>query len=97
MPKFLSGSFIRTTLFQPPLPEPCRLLSEHTALQGCGSTCIGLLRHPPHPLGYLHLPLRPFTLSWALPQAFDYYDRSAAMRVSPFRWSRRLTLMLVRT
>jgi hypothetical protein len=49
--------------FQLPLPEPCGLLSQHTALQGCDSTCIGLLRHPPHPLGFVHPPLRPFTLS----------------------------------
>src|SRR5437763_15169538 len=49
--------------FQPPLPEPCRLLSEHTALQGGGSTGIGLLRHPPRPLGSVHPPLQPFTLS----------------------------------
>src|SRR5260221_11289435 len=43
---------------------PCRPLSRHTALQGGGSTCLGLSRHPPHPLGCVHLPLRPFTLSW---------------------------------
>ncbi len=47
--------------------------------------CIGLSRPPSHPLGCVHLPLRSFTLSWALPQAFDYYDRSVTMRVSPCR------------
>ncbi len=81
--------------FQLPLPEPCRLLSQHTALQGCGSTCLGLSRSPPHPLGFVHPPLRPFPLSWALPQAFEYYCRSATMRVSPFRWSHRLASRLV--
>jgi hypothetical protein len=60
-------------------------------LSPCGS------RPPPHPLGSVHPPLRPFTLSWALPQAFDYYDRSATMRVSPLRWSHCLTSSLVRT
>lgn len=82
--------------FQPPLPEPCRPLSRHTALQGGSSTGIGLLRHPPHPLGSVHLPLRPFTLSWALPQAFDYYDRSAPIRLSPVKESHRLTSTLLR-
>ena len=82
--------------FQLPLPEPCRLLSQHTALQGCGSTCLGLTRHPPHPLGCVHPPLRPFTLSWALPQAFGYYDRSATLNLSVGRWSHRLTSRLVR-
>jgi hypothetical protein len=33
MPKILSGSFIRTALFQPPLPEPCWHLSMHAALR----------------------------------------------------------------
>src|SRR5438045_5150896 len=42
-------------------------LSLHDALP----ICIGLLRHPPYPLGCVHLLLRPFALSWALPQAFD--------------------------
>src|SRR5258708_4108621 len=82
--------------FQPPLPEPCWHLSAHTALQGCGSTGLGLLRPPPHPLGSVRLPLRPFTLSWALPQAFGYYDRSAPLRLSPVRQSHRLTSPLVR-
>jgi hypothetical protein len=92
---------MKTALFQQPLPEPCRLLSQHTALQRCGSTCIGLIplrfAAPPHPLGSVHFPLWPFALSWALPLAFDYYDHSVAVRVSPFRQSHRLTSTLVRT
>ena len=53
-------------------------------------------RHPPHPLGFVHLPLPPFPLSWAFPQALGYSRCSATMRVSPFRGSHRLTLALVR-
>src|SRR6266704_6675696 len=95
--KDFSDGFMKTVLLQPPLPEPCRLLSQHTALQRGDSTGIGLLRHPPHPLGSVHLLLWPFTLSWALPQAFDYYDHSAPMRLSPGRESHRLTFPFVRT
>ncbi len=94
--KDFSDGFMKTVLLQPPLPEPCRLLSQHTALQRGDSTGIGLLRHPPHPLGSVHLLLWPFTLSWALPQAFDYYDHSAPMRLSPGRESHRLTFPFVR-
>ena len=94
--KDFSDGFMKTVLLQPPLPEPCRLLSQHTALQRGDSTGIGLLRHPPHPLGSVHLLLWPFTLSWALPQAFDYYDHSAPMRLSPCRQSHRLTFPFVR-
>lgn len=47
----------------PPLPKPCRRLSAHTAFQGGGSTGLGLLRHPPHPLGSARLPLWPFVVS----------------------------------
>lgn len=68
--------------------EPCRLLSQHTALQGCGSTGLGLTRPPPHPLGCVRLPLHSFPLSWALPQAFEYYECSVTVRLSPFRSSR---------
>ncbi len=77
---------MKTALFQLPLPEPCRHLSMHTALQECGSTGIGLLRHPPHPLGSVHLSLRPFPMSWALPQAFEYYCRSVAISLSARRF-----------
>jgi hypothetical protein len=94
--KDFSDGFLKTVLLQPPLPEPCRLLSQHTALQRGDSTGIGLTRHPPHPLGSVHLLLWPFTLSWALPQAFDYYDHSAPMRLSPCRESHRLTFPFVR-
>lgn len=94
--KDFSDGFVKTVLLQPPLPEPCRLFSQHTALQRGDSTGIGLLRHPPHPLGSVHLLLWPFTLSWALPQAFDYYDHSAPMRLSPGRESHRLTFPFVR-
>jgi hypothetical protein len=41
--------------------------------------------------------LQPFTLSWALPQAFGSYDGSATLRVSPWRWSRSSHRALVRT
>src|SRR6266700_7824523 len=61
--KDFSDGFMKTVLLQPPLPEPCRLLSQHTALQRGDSTGIGLLRHPPHPLGSVHLLLWPFTVS----------------------------------
>lgn len=81
----LAGSIRNAALFQPPLPEPDRRLSTHPALQGDDSTDLGLLRSPPHPLGCVHLPLRSFTLSWALPQAFDYYDRSVTMSLSALR------------
>ena len=94
--KDFSDGFLKTVLLQPPLPEPCRLLSQHTALQRGNSTGIGLLRHPPHPLGSVHLLLWPFTLSWALPQVFEYYDHSAPMRLSPCRESHRLTFPFVR-
>jgi hypothetical protein len=43
LPEIPSGGFMKTALFQPSLPEPCRRLSTHTALQGCGSTGIGLI------------------------------------------------------
>ncbi len=33
LPEISSGGFVKTALFQRPLPEPCRLLSQHTALQ----------------------------------------------------------------
>jgi len=85
LPEISSGGFVKTALFQPSLPEPDRRLSTHPALQGDDSTGIGLLRHPPHPLGFVHLPLRSFTLSRALPQAFDYYDRSVTMSLSACR------------
>jgi hypothetical protein len=85
LPEIPSGGVMKTALFQPSLPEPDRRLSTHPALQGDDSTSLGLLRHPPHPLGFVHLPLRPFTLSWALPQAFDYYDRSVTMSLSAWR------------
>jgi hypothetical protein len=55
------------TLFQRSPAEPSGRISTHSALQGGGSTGIGLARHPPHPLGCVHLPLRPFPLSQALP------------------------------
>jgi hypothetical protein len=43
LPEIPSGGFMKTALFQPSLPEPCRRLSAHTALQGCGSTGLGLI------------------------------------------------------
>jgi hypothetical protein len=63
LPEIPSGGFMKMALFQPSLPEPCRHLSMHTALQGCGSTGLGLLRSPPHPLGSVRPPLHPFPLS----------------------------------
>jgi hypothetical protein len=88
---------MKTALFQLPLPEPCRHLSMHTALQEGGSTGIGPLRHPPHPLGSVHLSLRPFPVSWALPQAFEYYCRSVAISLSARRRSRSSFVSLVRS
>ena len=43
---------------------------------------IGLLRHPPHPLGSVHLSLRPFPMSWAFPQA-EVIAPSSSGRHSP--------------
>jgi hypothetical protein len=81
----LPESIWGTVLFQPPLPKPDRHLSAHPAFQRGSSTGIGLLRHPPHPLGSVCLLLRPFPLSWALPLAFGYYCRSVTMRLAPRR------------
>src|SRR5712692_10471719 len=55
LPEIPSGGVMKTALFQPSLPEPDRRLSTHPALQGDDSTDIGLLRSPPHPLGFVHL------------------------------------------
>jgi len=76
--------------FQPSLPKPDRHLSAHPAFQGDGSTGIGFIpltgsRPPPRPLGSVHLPLRPFPVSWALPQAVEYYDRSVTISLSADR------------
>src|SRR5436305_7980938 len=38
LPEISSGGFMKAALFQRPLPEPCRLLSQHTALQRGDST-----------------------------------------------------------
>src|SRR5947208_16722973 len=43
---------------------------------------IGLLRHPPHPLGSVHLLLDPFPMYRALPQSFEYYESSVTMHLS---------------
>jgi hypothetical protein len=37
-----------------------------------------------HTIADVPTALRPFTLSWALPETFGYYDRSATMRVIPW-------------
>jgi hypothetical protein len=76
--------------FQPSLPKPDRHLSAHPAFQGDGSTGIGFIplagsRPPPRPLGSVHPPLRPFPVSWALPQAVEYYDRSVTISLSADR------------
>ncbi len=73
------------TLFQRSPAEPDWHLSAHPALPGGSSTGIGLARHPPHPLGCVHLPLRPFPLSQALPRAFEYYGRSVTLSLAAFR------------
>jgi len=46
---------------------------------------IGLLRHPPHPLGSVHLPLDPFPVYRALPRSFEYYESSVTMPLSVCR------------
>ena len=38
--KDFSDGFLKTVLLQPPLPEPCRLLSQHTALQALSSSSL---------------------------------------------------------
>jgi hypothetical protein len=58
----LSSSFIRTVLFQPPLPEPDRHLSAHPALQAWNVVCLDCLspygsRPPPHNRGHFHSPV----------------------------------------
>ena len=56
-----SGGFLKTALFQRPLPEPCRLLSQHTALQAWDVVCLDRLfpygsRPPAHGRGRFHSP-----------------------------------------
>jgi hypothetical protein len=74
--------------FQLPLPEPDRRLSPHPALTAIGHPLPGLL---PHPRQHWYC-VRPFALdsfpvSWALPQAVEYYESSVAMGLSAFRRS----------
>jgi hypothetical protein len=49
-----------------PFPNLDVQLSLHPALQGGSSTGMGLMRHPPHPLGSIYLPLHPFPMYRAL-------------------------------
>jgi len=66
-------------------------LSRHS-----GFSIPGLTHHPMQHW-YSDRPFAPdpFALSWVLPQAFDYFESSAAMRVSPCRQSHRFTCTLV--
>lgn len=43
LPEIPSGGFMKTTLFQRPLPEPDRPLSQHPALQAWNLVCASLL------------------------------------------------------
>jgi hypothetical protein len=63
-----------------PFPNQDVQLSLHPALQAGDFTGIGLLRHPPHPLGFVSPPLHPFPMYRAFLRSFEYYGRSVTMK-----------------
>ena len=56
LPEIPSGGFLKTVLFQQPLPKPDRCLSAHPAFQGCGSTLYRV--YPPYGFAASTVPFR---------------------------------------